>query len=408
MKYVRSLPVFLLAAAAACSSGSSPSTPPTPLPDASAPVPNPSTQTTNEFALRTGMRQLWEDHVFWTRMYIIDAVSGLPADETAVTAQRLMQNQIDIGYAIRPFYGAAAGDQLTSLLHQHIAGAVDVLNAAMAHDEAAFTKANDAWYQNGYEIAQFLAAANPNWPLDVMRSHMKRHLDLTLAEASARINGDYTGEVNAYDAVVEHILTLSDVLTNGIVAQKPDVVGPSPIPATDEQLHVTMRKLWEDHVQWTRIYIVDQTANLPDTSFAAARLLQNQVDIGNAIVPFYGQAAGTQLTTLLQTHIGGAVTLLQAVESGDQNAIANAKTAWYANGQDIAMFLAGANPHWPLNDAERHMQLHLDQTLDEAAAHLAGKWSTDVTAYDVVVNHIRAMADFLSDGIAAQFPSQVK
>jgi hypothetical protein len=406
MKWIRIVSVGLVAFAAAACSSSSFSEPGTPAPDAGT---TPGTQTiTTEVDLRTAMRVLWEDHVFWTRIYIIDAVSGLPENETAVSAQRLMQNQIDIGIAIRPFYGVDAGNQLTTLLHTHIQGAVDVLNAALAHDDAAFQTANAAWYANGYDIAKFLSDANPNWPLDVMVNHMKRHLDLTLAEAVARATGDYAGEVKAYDDVVNHILTLADTLSAGIVAQRPELIAPNRITPGDENLHLAMRKLWEDHVQWTRIWLVDETSNLPDTSFAAARLLQNQVDIGNAVKPYYGDAAGNELANLLKVHITGAVGLVKAFESGDTNAQTAAKNAWYANAEDIAKFLAAANPFWPLADLERHMKLHLDQTLAEAAARLEGQWSTDVTAYDVVVTHIRLMSDFLADGIALQFPQVVQ
>jgi hypothetical protein len=399
--------VLVVAAAAACSSAPSNVTPPPPVMDASSPVPPTSNPVTNELALRTTMNQLWEDHVFWTRIYIIDAVSGLDGSETAVSAKRLLQNQIEIGNAIRPFYGVDAGNKLTALLNQHILGAVDVLDDAIKGDTAAFNTANDAWYQNGYEIAQFLSAANPNWPLAVMTAHMNRHLDLTLQEATARLSGDYAVEVQAYDLVVDHILTLSDVLTNGIVAQFHDKVSASPISPQNEKLHTDMRKLWEDHVQWTRIYLVDQTSNDPDTGLAAGRLLQNQTDIGNAVKPFYGEAGGTQLTMLLKDHITGAVGVLNAFESGDATAIQNAKDAWYANADAIAQFLAAANPNWRLADLQFHMKLHLDQTLAEAGARLVGQWSADVTAYDAVVAHIRQMADILSDGIAKQFPQQV-
>ena len=394
-----------LVAATACSSASSSVTTPPPEVDAAAP---PSTQTTtDEFQLRTNMRALWEEHAFYTRNYIIAVVDGLPDDEAAVVGQRLFQNQIDIGVAMRPFFGMDAGNQLTALLHQHIQGAADVLAAAIAHDDAAFKAANDAWYQNGYQIAQFLAAANPHWDLQTTANHMNRHLDLTLAEATARLTKDYAADVKGYDDVVDHLMTFADFLTEGLFAQFPAIVGPSPLSNQNEALHLAMRRLWEDHVQWTRVYIIDQTANLPSTPFSAQRLLRNQSDIGNAIVPFYGQQAGAQLTTLLTGHITGAVAVLEAVESGDKNAIAQANDAWYANANDIAVFLAGANPNWRLADLQFHMKLHLDQTLAEAAAHLAGQWSADVSAYDVVDAHIRQMADILSDGIAKQFPSQI-
>jgi len=408
MNLLRTVSIAMaLAAATACSSAPSSVTPP-PEADASTPVPPPSTQSTNEFELRTNMRALWEEHAFYTRNYIIAVVNGFPDSEQAVVAQRLMQNQIDIGVAVRPFFGAAAGDQLTALLHEHIQGAADVLAAAIAHDDAAFKTANDAWYQNGYQIAQFLSAANPHWDLTTTTNHMNRHLDLTLAEASARLNADWAADVKGYDDVVDHMMTFADFLTQGLFAQFPAIVAPSPMARKDEDLHVAMRRLWEDHVQWTRVFILDQTANLPSTPASTQRLLRNQSDIGNAIVPFYGQAAGAQLTALLTTHITGAAAVLTAVESGNQAAIDQANQAWYQNADDIAKFLASANPNWRLADLQFHMKLHLDQTLAEAAAHLGMQWSTDVTAYDVVDQHIRTMADILSDGIAKQFPNQVR
>src|SRR5438045_3095425 len=78
-----------------------------------------------------------------------------------------------------------------------------------------------------------------------------------------------------------------------------------------------MRKLWEDHITWTRLYIVSAAADLPDKDVTAQRLLQNQTDIGNAVKPFYGEAAGNQLTALLRDHILGAVDLIAAAKAGD-------------------------------------------------------------------------------------------
>src|SRR2546425_3381906 len=75
-----------------------------------------------------------------------------------------------------------------------------------------------------------------------------------------------------------------------------------------------MRKLWEDHVTWTRLYIVSAAADLPDKDLTAQRLLQNQVDIGNVIKPFYGDDAGNKLTALLKDHILGAADLIAAAK----------------------------------------------------------------------------------------------
>jgi hypothetical protein len=77
------------------------------------------------------MRKLWEDHVTWTRLYIVSAVAGLP--DAGATAERLLQNQTDIGNAIKPFYGEAAGERLTALLRPHILIAAELVTAAKAN-----------------------------------------------------------------------------------------------------------------------------------------------------------------------------------------------------------------------------------------------------------------------------------
>jgi hypothetical protein len=176
-----------------------------------------------EVALHNAMRKLWEDHITWTRVFIISAVAGLP-DKDAVT-QRLLQNQVDIGNAIKPFYGNAAGDQLTTLLKEHIVIAADVVAAAKANDKAKLDDANKRWFANADQIAVFLSKANPaNWPEAEMRMMMHDHLKLTTNEAVARIQGDWAADIKAYDAVHEQILKMADGLSMGIVKQFPEKI----------------------------------------------------------------------------------------------------------------------------------------------------------------------------------------
>ena len=171
-------------------------------------------------ALRTAMDKLWEDHITWTRMVIVDFAAGLPDLKTAEA--RLLRNQADIGNAIKPYYGAAAGKKLTSLLRTHILEAVPVLVAAKEGDKAGLTKALAAWYANADQIARFLSSANPHsWPLPMMRTMMKQHLALTTKEAVARLQGNWTADVRAYDQVHAEILSMSHMLSSGIVRQFP-------------------------------------------------------------------------------------------------------------------------------------------------------------------------------------------
>ena len=178
---------------------------------------------------------------------------------------------------------------------------------------------------------------------------------------------------------------------------------PSPASA---QLHDAMRKLWSDHVVWTRLYIVSAVAGDASAQTAANRLLRNQEDIGNAIVPYYGAAAGTQLTNLLKQHILIAVDLVTAAKAGDQAKVADADRRWHANADDLATFLSGANPNWPKATVLSMLNQHLALTTQEATARIQGRWSDDAATFDSIFNQILGMADALSDGIVKQFPSR--
>lgn len=170
--------------------------------------------------LRTAMRKLWEDHITYTRNYIISALGDL-GDQQAVVA-RLMKNQEEIGDAIKPYYGAAAGTQLTKLLKEHISQAAEVVGAAKAGDQTTLAAKQRQWSQNGKAIATFLAGANPNWPKADLEAMLQKHLDLTTAEVVGRLKKDWVADIRAYDQGHEHMLMFADALTDGIVKQYPD------------------------------------------------------------------------------------------------------------------------------------------------------------------------------------------
>jgi hypothetical protein len=178
-------------------------------------------------------------------------------------------------------------------------------------------------------------------------------------------------------------------------------------PSSQVQFQNAMRKLWEDHITWTRLFIVSDVSNLPDLGPTTQRLLQNQSDIGEAVKPFYGDAAGDELTALLRGHILGAAALLEAAKSGNQTALTSASGAWYANADSIAGFLSAANPdNWELSHMKAMMKEHLDLTLGEAVDRLHGDYASEIAAYDEIHEQILGMADMLSNGIIAQFPSK--
>ena len=182
---------------------------------------------------------------------------------------------------------------------------------------------------------------------------------------------------------------------------------PQPISANELALRRTMDRLWEEHVAWTRLAIISLTTKAPDTQATVARLLANQTDIGNAVKPFYGAAAGKQLTALLREHILIAADLIAVAQKGDEAGVSTQQTRWTKNADQIADCLSGANPrHWKQGEMRHMMHEHLRLTTNEVVARLTQNWTADVKAYDRVEREILQMSEMLADGLVAQFPSR--
>ena len=171
-------------------------------------------------------------------------------------------------------------------------------------------------------------------------------------------------------------------------------------------LYLAMRDLWSEHMEWTYATVTAFVSDSPGFDASVNRLLQNQKDIGNAIKPFYGKAAGNQLTALLTEHIELAVPVLVAAKSGDSDALDTAVANWYENARQIGRFLAKANPAW--KGARKMLKTHITQTVAYAADQLQGDYAKSIKDYDEAEDHMLMLADELSAGIIKEFPGRFR
>lgn len=174
----------------------------------------------------------------------------------------------------------------------------------------------------------------------------------------------------------------------------------------ERYLMSNMRKLWEDHIIWTRMYIVSLFDNLEDIEQITNRLMTNQEDIGNIIRPYYGDKIGNKLTQLLKDHISTAAQFLKETKERNIEASSETKKKWYENADEIALLLSDINPNWPKQIVKFMFYDHLDFTESEAIARFHKDYVADINAFDNVHAHAIEMAEVLTDGIIRQFPGK--
>ncbi|MDD7796210.1 glycosyltransferase [Clostridium sp. 'White wine YQ'] len=166
------------------------------------------------------------------------------------------------------------------------------------------------------------------------------------------------------------------------------------------------RKLWEEHVQWTRSYIISALANLDDKEIVLQRLLKNQDDIGNSIKPYYGEKAGNALSELLREHISLAGQVVEAAKNGKKDDLEKYNKLWYENADKISSFMSKANQNWDENSIKDMLYKHLGFLTDQVLARLNKDWNLDAVSYDKGQNHMLMFADIISKGIIKQFPDK--
>lgn len=165
--------------------------------------------------LRVEMRQLWAEHMEWTYA-TVDAFFHDPEGLTAKLT-RLLQNQQDIGIAIKPYYGAEAATKLAALLTEHIQLAVPVLTAAQNGDNPGLEEALDNWYANAQAVGDDFASLNPKvWAQPEMRDMWKTHITQTVGYSVALLQGKLDEAIVQYQIAYDHMMEMGDDMAKGL------------------------------------------------------------------------------------------------------------------------------------------------------------------------------------------------
>lgn len=171
----------------------------------------------SEIALMNQLRNLWTDHVMWTREFIISTAADLGALD-AVTA-RLLQNPDDFAKLLSIVYGEDVAENFKQLFTEHLLIAADLVNAAKAGNTQAAEQARTMWYDNADAIAKFLSEVNPYWNEMTWQNYLYSHLEMIEKEAVARLNNQYEEDIMLFDEIKEEALEMADYMFAGIQQQ---------------------------------------------------------------------------------------------------------------------------------------------------------------------------------------------
>lgn len=170
--------------------------------------------TARQVCLMQQLRQLWEQHVYWTRFFIISTAASL-TDPGPVT-DRLLQNPKDFARALTPFFGARTAGQFGDLLTEHLEIGGELVTDLKNRETAKADDARRRWYASADAISAFLAGINTCWSEDKWRELFYSYLEMTEKEAALRLQGDYTADIRMFGLIETEALRMADYMYCGL------------------------------------------------------------------------------------------------------------------------------------------------------------------------------------------------
>jgi hypothetical protein len=184
---------------------------------------------------------------------------------------------------------------------------------------------------------------------------------------------------------------------------------PTAVPVKLADTRAALRDLWIGHVFWVR-NVVDATfeADADAAKAAEAQVVANAKSIAGAIEPFYSKAASDQLFTLLAGHWGAIKGYLDETHAGNKAGADAALAKLLANADEIARFLGGANPNWPVPTLKGLLEAHGAHHVQQINEFKARQFDAEAKTWAAMTHHMYVIADALADGIAKQFPDKFR
>lgn len=172
-------------------------------------------------ATKAALRELWVEHVFWIRNYVVANEAG-DAEALEVAETQVVANAKAIAEAIKPFYGQEASDALLKLLASHWGAVKGYADAIRDEDRADADAAVEELTANAREIAQFLSGANPYLAEDALFSLLSVHGSHHVSQVDQIHVEDYAAEAKTWHAMRKHMFVIADALAEALASQFPD------------------------------------------------------------------------------------------------------------------------------------------------------------------------------------------
>lgn len=160
-------------------------------------------------------RLLLTELAYLTRFYIVSVASGF-GDAQAV-ADRLYSLPLKFKAKAELIFGVPLGEELVTLLSNHIINLQILVNALKNGDQATVDASVQRLYSNADLLAAYFSRINPFWNEAQWRNLFYTYDRTVIEEAVAVMTGDYVRSLDIFDRLLLNALSMGDYLASGFI-----------------------------------------------------------------------------------------------------------------------------------------------------------------------------------------------
>ena len=350
-------------------------------------------------ALRSGLDQLFRQHVDLTGFAVQTAVAnGIGSANTAQALNALDGNTVALGDAIGSIYGADARTAFLKMWRAHIGFFVEYTKGLATKNGSMVSDAQAKLAGYKQDFAKFLGGAT-QIPPAAIATELQGHIQ-TLEAAIQSIVANKSDAAANLEMAAEHMDGTAAALAGGIAKEKSL---PGNADGNASALRAALTGLLIQHVAQTGAVVQTAVATglaSSQTAGAVKALDKNTVDLGDAIGSVYGADARTAFLKLWRAHIGFFVEYTKGLATNDKQLVASAQAKLANYKQDFADFLGSATG-LPATAVASDLQGHIT-TLEDAIQAIVSKSPSAAAKISMAETHMAGTAAVLAKAIATQ------
>jgi hypothetical protein len=355
--------------------------------------------------LRVALDRLFAEHAFLTIEQMRSGLTDSP--DFAAAAIAVEANSTEVAAAIGSVYGDAAIQPFGEIWRSHIGYLVDYAVALGNNDATLRQSSLSGLATYRANLAKFLTDANPGIDLGGITEALDMHTAQLIAFIDAEHEQDHAGAYEIEREAYPHMFHIGDALAKVIANRFPDrYSGVDVAYSAAGTLRVTLDQLLGEHAFLAAGAMRSGIAEAPDFEAAKDAITGNSKDLQAVVQAAYGAAAAKQFRSLWDGHVAGYLAYIDAAEADDAGALAAATSKVSSYAEQLADFLAGANPHLDAAALSALFKTHAQHLTGQVEAFAAGDYEGTYELVRMGYSHMFEAGEALAIGIATQQPKK--